>query len=141
MAQGDELYQMVFKVSEVFYEKLYNDPWLKDIFKIIKQDIITSQQTDFMVGNLGGPRKYCGRSPSDAHPHIYVDEEMWQLREKYLIEALSETGFPKDLGEKWLRIDQAFKSQIIKSSVSECTKRYKGDEIIFIPNPNSKKAA
>lgn len=141
MSENQDLYKMVFKVSEVFYEKLYNDPWLKDIFKIIKQEIITSQQTDFMVGTLGGPRKYCGRSPSDAHPHIYVDEEMWALREKYLLEALEETNFPKDLAEKWLRIDQAFKAQILKTSVNDCTKRYSGDEIIFVPNPASKKVA
>lgn len=137
----EELYKKVYAVNEKFYEYVYNDSWLKNIFTIIDQKIITSQQTDFIVGALGGPRKYCGRSPADAHPHIFVDEEMWQLREKYLRMAFKETGFPDDLAEKWIRIDEAFKSQIIKKDRSECTKRYSGDEIIYFPSSAQKKAS
>ncbi|GAB4022190.1 MAG: hypothetical protein Fur0010_25370 [Bdellovibrio sp.] len=135
-----KLYDMVFKVNEKFYELIYNDSWLKNIFVIVDQKIITSQQTDFIVGALGGPRRYCGRSPADAHPHIFVDEEMWQLREKYLRQAFQETNFPPELGEKWIRIDEAFKSQIIKKDKSECTKRYASDEIIYFPYPGKKAA-
>lgn len=135
-----KLYDMVFKVNEKFYELIYNDTWLKSIFVIVDQKIITTQQTDFIVGALGGPRRYCGRSPADAHPHIFVDEEMWQLREKYLRQAFQETNFPQELGEKWIRIDEAFKSQIIKKDKSECTKRYASDEIIYFPYPGKKAA-
>lgn len=94
-----------------------------------------------MVGALGGPRTYSGRSPSDAHPHIYVDEDMWQQRERFLREAFAETKLPEELSVKWLRIDEAFKTVILKRSLTECTPRYTLDEIIYVENPNRKKAS
>jgi hemoglobin len=131
----------VYKVNKEFYDRIYKDTWMAKIFRNVAQEFITSQQTDFMVGALGGPKTYSGRSPGDAHPHIFVDEEMWQVREKYLKEAFAVVNFPADLAAKWLRIDEAFKAAIIKNDVSECQGRYRTDEIIYEPNPNRKKAS
>lgn len=131
------LYDLVFKTNEAFYELVYKDDWLKNIFKIVDQKIITTQQTDFIVGALGGPKRYCGRSPKDAHPHIFVNEDIWDLREKYLKMAFEEVNVPADIREKWLAIDQAFKSIILKSDVSECSKRYMTDTIIYYPKKNA----
>ncbi|HND84295.1 MAG TPA: group 1 truncated hemoglobin [Pseudobdellovibrionaceae bacterium] len=137
----DQLKADILKVNKVFYDKVFKDPWLMLVFKDVKQDIIERQQTDFMIGAFGGPKVYSGRNPKDAHMHIFVNEEMWQLREKYLREAFEETRFPKDLADKWLRIDEAFKKTIMKSSLSECEKRFATDEIVFYPHPPTKKAA
>lgn len=129
----EELYNLVFKVNEFFYELIFNDPWLKNIFAVVEQKIITLQQTDFMVGSLGGPKKYSGRNPKDAHVHIFVDEEMWQLREKYLKEAFEKASVPLEIREKWIAIDEAFKAVILKKDISECQKRYVTDTIIYYP--------
>jgi len=138
----EELTELITKVNEIFYDKLFDDPWLSQIFVDVDQDIITSQQTDFIVGALGGPQKYCGRSPKDAHPHIFIQEDMWDVREAYMVEALKEANAPEWISEKWLKIDNAFKAAILKGSIDECSGRYKSEEIINIPNPNSfKKAA
>ncbi len=136
----EELYDIVFKVNYEFYELVYNHEWLKHIFVVIEQKIITSQQTDFMVQSFGGPKKYGGRTPDDAHPHIFVDEEMWQLREDLLKEAFVKTRCPEDICERWLKIDNAFKAAIIKKSPDECKKRYTMDEIINVPNPKKRAA-
>ena len=133
----NELYALVFKINEKFYEYIYQDEWLKNIFLVIDQKIITSQQTDFMVGALGGPKNYCGRNPKDAHPHIYIDEEMWQLREYYLNKSFDELNIPPELRKKWLIIDEAFKSSIIKKSLDDCAKRYNTDTIIYFPRKKS----
>lgn len=93
-----------------------------------------------MLGAFGGPKNYSGRSPSDAHPHIFVDEEMWQLREQFLKEAFIETNFPEDLRAKWIRIDEAFKKSILKNSIDDCKKRYATDEIIYYPGSAAKRA-
>jgi len=132
------LYDIVFNTNQAFYEHVYKDEWLKNVFSVIDQKIITSQQTDFIVGALGGPKRYCGRTPKDAHPHIYVDEEMWTLREKYLKMAFEEVKVPDDLRARWLAIDEAFKAVILKKDISECSKRYQMDNIIYFPG---KKAA
>jgi hemoglobin len=135
----NELFNKVSAVNKVFYDKIFKDPWLKEVFRGVDQDIISRQQTDFIVGALGGPKRYGGRSPGDAHPHIFIQEDMWQVRERLLKEAFVETKFPADLQDKWLKIDQAFKHRILKNSVSECKKRYTMDEIIVVPNPDKKK--
>lgn len=134
-----ELYEMINRAVKVFYDKVYDDPWLKEVFKVIKQEIIENQQTDFMVAAFGGPKRYCGRSPKDAHLHIFSDEEMWIHRESILEESLRESKLPEEFIKKWLKIDNAFKNVIVRNSPSECTKRFKSDEIINVPNPNGYK--
>lgn len=139
---NEELYQLVNKAVKNFYDKVYEDPWMKEVFKVIKQEIIENQQTDFMVAALGGPRRYCGRNPRDAHLHIFVDDEMWDHRERTLEAALRESLDDEELIAKWLKIDEAFRHAIVRNHPSECEKRYASDEIINVPNPNpTKKAA
>lgn len=134
----EKLKQDIQKVNKVFYDLMFKDPWMALIFKDTKQEIIESQQTDFILGAMGGPKVYSGRNPKDAHMHIFVNEEMWQLRENYLRQAFAETKFPAELAEKWLRVDEAFKRHIMKDSLSECEKRFATDEIIFYPHPPKK---
>jgi len=138
----DDLEKIIFKINEKFYEKVYEHPWLKDVFKVTDQKFITEQQTAFMLGALGGEKKYFGRMPSDAHPHIYIDEEMWLTREVLLQEAFNETKAPIELQTKWLKIDNAFKASILKKSIDECVPMIKMDGIIVVPNPQKiKKSA
>jgi len=135
-----ELYDLIFKINQTFYDKVYKDPWLKDIFSIIEQKIIETQQTDFIVGVMGGPMRYCGRNPKDAHPHMVITEEMWELRESYLREAFKETNCPSEIADRWIKIDESFKSRIIQPDPEKCTKRYTTDEIINVPNPFKRSA-
>lgn len=138
---NEELFNIVQRVNEEFYDLIYEDEWLKFVFEATDINVIKSQQTDFIVGALGGPRRYCGRSPKDAHPHIFIQEDMWQLREYYLKKAFNKVDVPEWLRDKWLKIDMAFKAAILKNSPDECVGRYKTDPIINIPNPKIKKAA
>ncbi|MBT5093685.1 MAG: group 1 truncated hemoglobin, partial [Halobacteriovoraceae bacterium] len=67
---------IILKVADLFYDKVYEDPWLSLYFKEIDQEFITAQQVDFIVGAMGGPQKYSGRLPSNAHPHMFITEEL-----------------------------------------------------------------
>ncbi|MGZ3649744.1 MAG: group I truncated hemoglobin [Bdellovibrionota bacterium] len=136
----DLLKRQILTVNKSFYDRIYKDSWMSLVFKVVPQEHIEMQQTDFMLGALGGPKQYCGRSPADAHPHIYVDEEMWQLRERYLKEAFVETGFPEELRPRWIKIDEAFKKAILKNNLADCKKRFTMDEIIYFPGSAKKKA-
>lgn len=131
-----ELYNYIYQASKEFYQMAYEDMWFKRFFRNIDQEIITTQQTDFMVQNFGGPKRYCGRMPKDAHPQVWVNEEIWQYRENLLKEAFRRINTPHDIQEKWLKIDNAFKHVIINSAgVEQCTPRDKIDEIIYEPMP------
>jgi truncated hemoglobin YjbI len=130
----ENLEYWVKKITEEFYELVYQDDWLKHVFTI-DQKVITSQQIDFMVGALGGEKRYGGKSPGDAHPHIFVNEEMWQRREELLLLAMTKVGSPPELNAKWLKIDLAFKRHIVMTNPSECKKRFFSDELIIVPKP------
>lgn len=136
----ENLEMWVRKITEEFYELVYKDEWLKLVFTI-DQKVITNQQIDFMVGALGGEKRYGGKSPGDAHPHIYIDEEMWERRESLLKQAMKNVSSPEEINQKWLKIDQAFKRLIITGDISNVRKRFFSDELIIVPNPARKNAA
>ena len=81
-------------------------------FAEVDIDHIKSQQTDFMLGALGGPKRYGRRSPKDAHPHIFIQEDMWEVREDHLKAAFDKIKVPEWLANKWLDIDNTFKRSI-----------------------------
>lgn len=136
----EELEKWIRLVSTEFYEMAYEDEWLKDVFKIIKKEIITSQQIDFMLGAFGGPKRYSGRNPGDAHPHIFIDEDMWLVREDILVRAMDKVGCPQWIREKWIRIDNSFKRSIVMKGPDECKKRWNTDELVIVPKPFKKVA-
>ncbi len=131
----DDLIHWVTLVTTEFYELVYRDEWLSKVFESVPKEFITLQQICFMVGLLGGPKKFSGRNAKDAHSHIYVTEEMWKVRENLLVQSFKEMQFPEDLSKLWLKIDEAFKSSIVMTDPSECKKRFTTDELIIVPPP------
>jgi hemoglobin len=123
------------KVHKLFYDKLYEHPWLKNFFKDVPQETIENQQTDFMVSNMGGGKIYSGGMPKNVHRHMYISEELFDLRSEILKECILACGVPEDLTERWVRIDYAFKHSLVKKNVSECEKRFFTDEILSYPKP------
>lgn len=129
---SSEFKTLIFNINFDFYEQIYKDEWFKEVFRNIAQEVITSQQTDFVIQAFGGPANYCGRMPGDAHPHIYIDEYMWELREKYLIIAFEKHNTPEKIREKWLKIDNSFKNKIVKKSYEDVTPRFTTDELVIV---------
>ena len=126
---------MLEKISKIFYDKIYEHEWIGLFFKEIKQETIESQQVDFMTGVLGGGNIYCGKLPVPAHKHMMISQELFDLRQELLKESLTEAGACQELVDKWLKIDEAFRSGIIKKNINECEKRFNTDEILDFPNP------
>lgn len=134
--------EILEKVSKIFYDKVYDDNWIGEYFKEVKQEIIEEQQVDFMSMALGGPKVYLGKLPVPAHKHMMITEELFILREELLDAALVEAGACNELITRWKKIDEAFKNKIVKKSLNECEKRFKTDEILNFEKPfNDKKSA
>ncbi|WP_082627233.1 globin domain-containing protein [Colwellia sp. TT2012] len=53
-------------INKVFYDKVYQHPWLKQYFLHISQQHIEDQQVDFMQKVLGGENNYIGKAPPIA---------------------------------------------------------------------------
>ena len=126
------------RVHKIFYDKLFKHSWLGKFFEEIDQKVQEAQQTDFMMQPMGGESIYCGKFPIPAHSHMYITEEMFDLRSQILRESLKEAGVPDDLAKRWLEIDSAFKNGIVKKNISDCKPRYKGESLMIIPNPLKK---
>lgn len=123
------------KVNKVFYDKVYDHPWMSLYFAEVDQQRIEDQQTDFMQGALGGAKCYTGMGMSFVHPHMNIDEEMFVIRETLLNEALEETGSSEALKEAWLGLDEKFKKTVVKNSYGDCKGRFPGDGIISFNKP------
>lgn len=121
------------RVHKKFYDKVFNHPVLGAFFVTKPQEIQESQQSDFLAGEFGGPQIYCGRFPGDAHQHLFITEEHFELRHSILAGVLEECGIAAELRDRWLAIDRRFKSQIVKQTIDDCKKRYNKDTIIVAP--------
>ena len=122
-------------INKAFYDKVYLHPWLKHYFLAVPQQHIEDQQVDFMQKVLGGKNLYVGKSPPIAHKHMFIPDELFEVRKQLLIEAFNETKAHPDLVDKWLNLDESFRRLLVKKSLSECVARYKSEGILNFKKP------
>jgi hemoglobin len=118
------------RVHKIFYEKLYAHNWIGKYFAGINKELITNQQSDFMGMLFGGPKIFSGRMPIDAHMHMMITEELFEIRHELLRESLAESKINEPEFSEWLSVDAAFKRILIKKSVADCKKRFNTDDIV-----------
>lgn len=123
-------------INKIFYDKVYKHPWLKHYFLEIPQQHIEVQQVDFMQKVLGGKNLYVGKAPPVAHKHMFIPDDLFDVRKTLLIEAFSEACAHQELIDKWLALDESFRRLLVKKSPSDCVARYKSEGIIDFPNPD-----
>ncbi len=123
------------RVHKNLYSKLMEHDWLKGFFKNVDGEKLVQQVTHFMGQNMGGDLKYNGTSPLKAHRHLFVSEEIFQIRYSLLKKCLEEEGLSEDICDRWLRIDKAFEKSVVKFDESQCFKRFAEDQIVIIPKP------
>ena len=127
--------EVIKKVHKIFYDKIYAHQWIGKFFQGIDQNVIESQQTDFMGQNFGGPVYYLGKLPVAAHKHMLINEKLFELRSFLLEESLCEAKVDPEHIKKWLKIDSAFKNGIVKNSINDCQKRFFTDELQVFLDP------
>jgi hemoglobin len=125
------------RVHNILYTKLFAHPWLKGFFAHTKREVVESQQTEFWMALMGGPAIYGGRSPRDAHVHMFLPAEAFAIRHALLGDALIEAGVAPHLRERWLAMDAKFERAIVNRSPDECHGRYRGEKVIVVPKPES----
>jgi len=123
------------RVHVVFYDMLYTHPWLKGFFEGLDKTRLIAQQTDFMASVLGGPARFYGREPGPAHCHMFVTEEIFEVRHKLLGEAMEIAKLAPHVRAPWLKRDYAMKRALVKTSPAECFGRYKTEPIVVVPKP------
>jgi len=112
------------RVHKIFYDKVYAHEWLKHYFVNQNQTLIENQQTAFIGEKMGGKISYVGKPPRYAHIHMYITEELFEVRQALLREALQEAGLTPEHINRWLKIDGAFKHHIVKDSLESFHEEY-----------------
>ncbi len=126
---------ILIKINKVFYDKVYAHPWLKLYFQEIPQQHIEDQQVDFMQKVLGGKDVYVGKTPATTHNHMFIPNELFDVRKKLLEESFQEVNANSELIDKWLSLDESFRRLIINKSPDECKGRFKTDPVLNFPKP------
>ena len=122
------------KVHKVFYDKVYAHPWLGKFFIGHDQESIENRQTSFMALKMGGDVTYMGKEPRMAHRAMYITEELFDLRTELLRESLEEVGISEELVKRWIKLDNAFKHQIVKDSIESFYKMtWKYEKRVIVP--------
>lgn len=110
-------------VHKIFYDKIYDHPWLKQFFEGHTQKAIEDRQTSFMGEKFGGP-DYLGKPIKQVHENMYIPQKLADIRHNLLRESLQEAGVSEEQAIRWLRIDEAFMMQVTKESVESFYKDY-----------------
>jgi len=122
-------------INKIFYDKVYQHPWLKLYFIEIPQQHIEDQQVDFMQKVLGGSNQYVGKAPPTAHSHMFIPDELFDVRKQLLLDAFSETNTHPELIAKWLNLDESFRRVLVKMSPAQCKGRFTTDPILNFDKP------
>ena len=129
--------EIVKNVHQRFYDVIFEHEWLGKFFYGKHKHVLVEKQTQFMVGAFGGPNNYMGDTPAFVHMHMYITDEMADLRESLLHTAILEEGLSESIAERWLKVDAAFRSGIVKKSVDECVMKCQGQMPIIAKKPQT----
>jgi hemoglobin len=121
------------RVHKRFYDELFQHEWLGQFFTGIEQAFIEEQQTDFMSSIMGGPRCYTGQAPKAAHVHMFLTDEIFDLRSALLDAAIRAEGVDDEARAAWIALDQSFRQALVKESPEECRPRYVFEDVVVVP--------
>ncbi|BCG63083.1 MAG: hypothetical protein methR_P0774 [Methyloprofundus sp.] len=127
----------VRKVHQRFYDVLFAEPWLGKFFYGKAKDVLVDKQTQFMVAAFGGENLYKGDTPAFVHMHMYVTDEMSDLRQQVLRQAILAEGHSDSIADRWLKVDDSFRASIVKNSVDECVLKCVGQMPVVAKKPEN----
>lgn len=118
------------RVHKTFYNLAFAHPWLSKYFTDKPQWVLEEQQTSFMTYLMGGPNLYVGRTPKMAHQHMVISEELFEVRQQLLSDAIKRENISDALRDEWIAADGALKKALVKKSADECIRTYPTQEIL-----------
>ncbi|MCK5728697.1 MAG: hypothetical protein KAH08_05695 [Methylococcales bacterium] len=132
---------MVIKVHQRFYDIMFDEPWLETFFLGKSKEALIKKQSQFMIAAFNGPNNYEGDTPAFVHMHMFITNEMIEIRERILKASILAEGLSETTADKWLAVDHSFKAAIVKTSSSECVLKCKGQFPIEVKKPKDYKPA
>lgn len=126
---------VVTRVHQRFYNVMFDEPWLEKFFFGKSKEALIKKQTQFMVAAFNGPNHYTGDTPAFVHMHMFITDEMADIREQILKASILEEGLSEEIARKWLAVDRSFRPAIVKKSLDECVMKCKGQVPVTAQKP------
>jgi hemoglobin len=105
--------EAVEAVVDDFYERVLDDDQLTPYFEETDMADLRSHQIQFISAVAGGPVDYTGDDMREAHDHLGIEEEDFDLVGRYLQAALEENGVPEEHVETIMAEVAALKAPVL----------------------------
>lgn len=107
---------LMVEILTDFYTRVFADPVLGPYFVGVTRERVIGQVYSFMRDLLTGQSLYFGMKPRTAHHWMVVSDAIFDHRTGLMRETLSRHGLSDALVERWMRIEERFRGDIVKST-------------------------
>lgn len=101
-------------ILQVFYERVYQDPSLAPFFAHTTIEWAIDHQYAFLGQIFSGEQMFFGDRPRNAHHWMVISNELFDYRERLMMQVLEEQGLSKAFRDEWHEVEEAFRSHIVK---------------------------
>ena len=108
--------RVVRQVLEAFYARVYEDEKLRPFFEGVTLDRSIDKQFSFLKRCMTGERVYMGDRPRNAHHWMIISNELFDYRQRLMVETLQEHGLTPEQIERWTRYEEVFRPDLVKSA-------------------------
>lgn len=124
-------------VVTTFYDRVYAHPWIGQFFTTVDRKIQEFNLVHFIQRSWDDKAypKRQARTLWHQHAHLFIGDELFDLRQELFAEALRHHGHGKDVVEAFLDFNERWRGVVVKSSIEECSDMLA--EIVVCPRPAS----
>jgi hemoglobin len=127
-ATGPSLYERLGGVNNIamlmddVIDRTYADPLLNanpriaEAHKRFPRQVYKYQATNLACMGTGGPCKYTGRSPKEAHQHLQITETEWQEMDKIFRDSMNSFKVPLKEQDEVMAILESSKADVVVPS-------------------------
>lgn len=109
--------QQVRVVLDAFYAKVFADPYLSPYFQHTSPHHVAGKQYAFLYQSMTGKDVYFGDNPYNAHHRMVISDELFDRRQRLMLETLLEHGLTDDQIRRWTAFEEPFRRHIVKNKV------------------------
>ncbi len=97
----------------IFYKKILADDRVNHFFKNVDMDEQSPKLKAFLAYAFGAPMAYTGKSMRQAHAHMRITDNHFQVVAMHLADTLKELQVPDELIQKVMYVAGSVKDQIV----------------------------
>lgn len=110
-------------VVTTFYDLVYAHPWIGRFFTEVDQEIQEFNLVRFIQmswDDKAYPKRQA-RYMRHQHAHMFITDELFDLRQALFAEALRHHGHGEDVVDAFLDFNERWRPDVVKSSIEDCS--------------------